>query len=68
MQVEPFSIIAAGAYLEENTVVPSGEVWAGNPAKRLRSLRPAEREHLKVGEGRGAACIACKLKKRLRWQ
>lgn len=41
------SIIAAGSYLEENTAVPSGEVWAGNPARKLRDLKPQEREYLK---------------------
>jgi len=45
-QVEPFSIIAAGSYLEENVLVPSGEVWAGNPACKLRDIKPEEREYL----------------------
>jgi carbonic anhydrase/acetyltransferase-like protein (isoleucine patch superfamily) len=46
MQVGGLSIIAAGSYVEENTTVPSGEVWAGNPARKLRDLKPQEREHL----------------------
>jgi carbonic anhydrase/acetyltransferase-like protein (isoleucine patch superfamily) len=46
LQVGGLSIIAAGSYVEENTTVPSGEVWAGNPAKKLRDLKPQEREHL----------------------
>uniref|UniRef100_A0A7S0RQY0 Gamma carbonic anhydrase n=1 Tax=Chlamydomonas leiostraca TaxID=1034604 RepID=A0A7S0RQY0_9CHLO len=46
-KVGGLSIIAAGSYVEENTQVPSGEVWAGNPAKKLRELKPAERDYLR---------------------
>jgi hypothetical protein len=28
-------------------VVPSGEVWAGNPAKKLRDVKPSERDYLR---------------------
>lgn len=40
------SVVAAGAYVEEETVIPSGEIWAGNPAKKLRALKPQENEYL----------------------
>lgn len=40
------TIIAAGSYVEENAVVPSNEVWAGTPAKKLRDLKPEEKDYL----------------------
>ena len=40
------TIIAAGSYVEENAVVPSNEVWAGSPAKKLRDLKPEEKDYL----------------------
>ncbi|GFH30552.1 gamma carbonic anhydrase 3, partial [Haematococcus lacustris] len=46
-KVGELSIVAAGAYVEENTEVPSGEVWAGNPARKLRALKPQEKEYLR---------------------
>ena len=47
LQVGAFSIVAAGSYVEEDAVVPSGEVWAGNPAKKLREIKPSERDYLR---------------------
>jgi carbonic anhydrase/acetyltransferase-like protein (isoleucine patch superfamily) len=41
------SIIACGSYVEEDSEVPSGEVWAGSPAKKLRDLKPAEKDYLR---------------------
>mmetsp|Transcript_9283 Transcript_9283/g.19842 ORF Transcript_9283/g.19842 Transcript_9283/m.19842 type:complete len:232 (-) Transcript_9283:381-1076(-) len=41
------TIIAAGSYVEENAMIPSNEVWAGNPAKKLRDLKPAEKDYLR---------------------
>jgi hypothetical protein len=35
-------MVAAGAVLPPNTVVPSGQIFAGNPAKYLRDLKPQE--------------------------
>lgn len=46
-EVQKDSVVAAGAYLEEGTVVPSGELWAGSPAKKLRDLKPAEVEYIR---------------------
>ncbi len=40
LQIGGLSIIAAGSYVEENTEVPASEVWAGNPARKLRDLKP----------------------------
>ena len=36
--VESFGILSAGAVLSEGEVVPSGQIWAGAPAKYLRDL------------------------------
>lgn len=40
--VESESFIAAGAVIRPDTTVPSGELWAGNPARKLRDLTPEE--------------------------
>ena len=36
--VESFGVVAAGAILSEGTTVPSGQIYAGAPAKYLRDL------------------------------
>ncbi|KAL2346315.1 hypothetical protein Fmac_000315 [Flemingia macrophylla] len=36
--VEKNAMVAAGALVRQNTRIPSGEIWAGNPAKFLRKL------------------------------
>ena len=38
--VEPYSIIAAGAVVPKNTRVPSGSIYAGVPAKCIKSVSP----------------------------
>lgn len=40
------SMIAAGAVVLPNTVVPSKQLWAGNPAKYIRDLTDEEVESL----------------------
>jgi carbonic anhydrase/acetyltransferase-like protein (isoleucine patch superfamily) len=40
--VEGGGFLAAGALLTSGKVVRRGELWAGNPAKLLRPLRPEE--------------------------
>ena len=40
------SFVAAGAIVPRNTVIESGELWAGSPARKLRDLTPEEREKL----------------------
>lgn len=47
--VEEDGCIAAGAHVEPGTVVKSGWIWAGRPARAFRELRPAEREWFAAG-------------------
>lgn len=42
LQVQKGSILAAGSTLTPKKTVPSGEIWAGNPAKFLRELDEEE--------------------------
>ena len=39
-------MIAAGSVVAPNSVVPKGELWAGNPAKYMRSLKPEEKDFI----------------------
>lgn len=45
-EVGPGSIVAAGAVVPPKTKIPPGEVWAGNPAKKLRAVEPEEKEFI----------------------
>lgn len=51
------SFVAAGANVPRNTVIESGELWAGSPARKLRDLRPEERKklHFQASEYVGVA-------------
>ncbi len=40
--LEEEAMLAAGAVLTPKKVVPSGQLWAGNPAKYMRDLKPEE--------------------------
>jgi carbonic anhydrase/acetyltransferase-like protein (isoleucine patch superfamily) len=40
--VERGAFVAAGAMVTENTRIPAGQIWAGNPAKFLRNLKGNE--------------------------
>ncbi|GAB4847451.1 Gamma carbonic anhydrase 1, mitochondrial [Ancistrocladus abbreviatus] len=40
--VEKHAMVAAGALVRQDTRIPSGEVWGGNPAKFLRKLTEEE--------------------------
>lgn len=40
--VEGDAMVAAGAVLTPGKVVKAGQLWAGNPAKYMRDLRPEE--------------------------
>ncbi len=42
VQVEKGAQVAAGAVVTAGTTIPAGEVWGGNPAKKLRALKPEE--------------------------
>jgi len=46
-RVEPHAIVAAGAVVRENMVVPSGRLVAGVPARVVRPLTDEERAFLK---------------------
>jgi carbonic anhydrase/acetyltransferase-like protein (isoleucine patch superfamily) len=47
-KVESFAVVAAGANVPEGTTVPTGQVYAGSPARYLRDLTQHEK-HL-IGE------------------
>lgn len=42
-KVESFAVVAAGAKVPEGTTVPSGQIWAGSPARYLRDLTQEEK-------------------------
>jgi carbonic anhydrase/acetyltransferase-like protein (isoleucine patch superfamily) len=42
--MEKQSILGAGSYLGPGQKVPSGELWAGNPARKIRDITEEERE------------------------
>lgn len=44
--IEEEAFVAAGAVVQPNTTVSSGELWVGNPARKLRDLTDKERERL----------------------
>jgi len=44
--VEKHAMVAAGALVLQNTRIPSGEVWGGNPAKFMRKLTDEEIEYI----------------------
>lgn len=44
--VEEESFVAAGANVPKNTLVGSGELWVGSPARKIRDLTPEERQRL----------------------
>jgi gamma-carbonic anhydrase len=44
--VEREAMVAAGAVVAENTIVPSGELWVGSPARKVRDLTAAQRQKL----------------------
>ena len=45
--VEKGAIVAANALVPPGKRIKVGEVWAGNPAKKLRDVKPAEIEFFK---------------------
>ena len=46
VQVQKGAMVAAGSLVAPNTTVPTGEIWAGNPAKKLRDLDAEEAEFI----------------------
>lgn len=57
-QVEKSAIVAAGAVLTPNKTVPSGQIWAGNPAKYLRDLDKEESDFILQSANNYAALAA----------
>ena len=47
-RVEPGALVAAGAVVTPRKTVPSGELWAGVPARKLRELSQQELEDIKA--------------------
>ena len=45
-QVKKGAIVGAGAMLSPGKTVPSGEIWAGNPARFLRNLEEGEADFI----------------------
>lgn len=46
VKVESNAMVAAGAVVSSETVVPSGQLWGGNPAKFLRNLNQSESDFM----------------------
>jgi carbonic anhydrase/acetyltransferase-like protein (isoleucine patch superfamily) len=46
VQIGEYSIVGAGSLVTENTVLESGYLWIGRPARRLRALSDEEREYI----------------------
>jgi len=46
--VKSGAYLAAGALLTPNKSVPSGQMWAGNPAKFFRDVTPQEAEFISI--------------------
>ena len=39
------AIVAAGALVLQNTVIPEGEIWGGVPAKYIKPVRPGQTDN-----------------------
>ncbi|MCX7544547.1 gamma carbonic anhydrase family protein [Marinicella gelatinilytica] len=44
--MQPYSMLGAGSLLTPGKVIPSGELWVGNPAVKLRDLSTEEKQSL----------------------
>eukprot|EP00756_Hemistasia_phaeocysticola_P036871 Hpha_TRINITY_DN16665_c0_g5::TRINITY_DN16665_c0_g5_i1::g.182184::m.182184 len=47
-RVESQSVVAPGSTVQKYTVIPSGEIWAGCPAEKVRDLKDEEVESLRA--------------------
>lgn len=45
-KIESTAFVAAGAVIGKNVTVKSGELWVGNPARKIRDLTDKEKHHL----------------------
>ena len=43
------AMLAAGALLTENKVIPDRELWAGSPARRVREIDDAQAAGMQMG-------------------
>ena len=50
--VESGAMIAAGAMVTPGKIVPFGELWAGRPAKKMRTLSPNEIDEITISAAR----------------
>ena len=48
--IEEGGFIAAKSYVQENTKVPKGQIYAGNPAKFFRNVSSKEKEFFSMGQ------------------
>ena len=46
--VESYAMVAAGALVTPGKTVPTGQLWAGSPARYMRDLTAQEMEHMEV--------------------
>lgn len=47
--VQSGAMLAAGAFLSARKIVPTGEMWAGVPAKKFRDMRAGEEQAALIG-------------------
>jgi carbonic anhydrase/acetyltransferase-like protein (isoleucine patch superfamily) len=48
-EIESDAMLAAGALLTQGKLIPSGQLWAGRPAKYVRDLTPADIQGMRAG-------------------
>ncbi len=63
--VEEFGFVAAGALVTPGKTIPSGEIWAGRPAKFLKKLGDDDLEQIKQS-ARNYADLAAQYRERER--
>lgn len=51
-EVQSGAMVAAGALVTPGKVVPSGELWAGRPAKKLRDLSDKDYQQIQINRER----------------
>jgi carbonic anhydrase/acetyltransferase-like protein (isoleucine patch superfamily) len=44
--VQTGAMVAAGAMVPYRKVIPTGQIWAGNPAKFLRDMKQSEKDYI----------------------
>ncbi len=49
--MQPYSMLGAGSVLTPGKVIPTGELWVGNPAVKRRDLSPEEQQSLDYSAG-----------------